>query len=73
MSTDQDSADHLRTTAAEQTALLLNRASERRERADQLMAEGLRAAGGPDASSIAHAAACFTVAAALRGDARFLP
>lgn len=59
--------------SGEETARLLNRATERRERADQLMAEGLRAAERADASSIAHAAACFTVAAALRGDARFLP
>ena len=66
-------ADHSRTTAADQTAALLNRASERRQRSDDLMVEGLRAAQRPDASSIAHAAACFTVAAALRGEARFLP
>jgi predicted transcriptional regulator len=59
--------------ASDDTARRLDQVAERRARADQLMAQGLRAAAHSDAASIAHAAACFTVAAALRGDARFLP
>lgn len=59
--------------SVEDTATLLNRAADRRKRADELMAEGVQFAALSDAASIAHAAACFTVAAALRGDARFLP
>ncbi len=55
----------------EETARLLNTAAERRMMADHHEAEAVRLAYEHDADSLARSAHHFTIAAGLRGQARF--
>lgn len=57
--------------STEETARLLNTAAERREMADRHEAEAVRLAYAEDADSVARSAHHFTIAAGLRGQARF--
>jgi hypothetical protein len=55
----------------DETARLLNTAAERRAMADRHEAEAVRLSYEHDADSLARSAHHFTIAAGLRGQARF--